>query len=49
MAKIEITLTDDEKARLQSEAERNALKLATWAKRQLLLEVMRGREAEAGE
>jgi hypothetical protein len=40
MAKIEITVTDDEKARLQSAADRSALRLATWAKAKLLLAAM---------
>jgi len=41
MAKIEITLTDDEKRKLQAVADNSALRLATWAKAQLLLAVMR--------
>lgn len=40
MAKIEVTLTDEEKARLQAAADRSALKLATWAKARLLLAAM---------
>lgn len=48
MAKVEITLTDQEKAQLQSAADASALKLATWAKARLLLasiEVMKKGEA----
>jgi hypothetical protein len=37
MAKVEITLTDQEKAHLQRAADASALKLATWAKARLLL------------
>jgi hypothetical protein len=40
MAKIEITLTDAEKDRLQRAADAQALKLATWAKARLLLAAM---------
>lgn len=40
MAKIEITVTDEEKARLQAAADRSALKLATWARAHLLLASM---------
>lgn len=42
MAKIEITLSDQDKARLQAVADRNALKLATWCKAHLLLVAMKG-------
>ena len=38
MAKIEITVTDEEKARLQAAADRSALKLATWARALMLTE-----------
>ena len=48
MAKIEITLSADEKARLQREADKSALKLATWAKAQLLLLAMGARKEGAG-
>lgn len=41
MPKIEITLTSDEKATLQSAADKSALRLATWAKALLILEAMR--------
>lgn len=42
MAKIEITVTEAEKAKLQEAANRNALRLATWAKAHLLLAAMKG-------
>jgi hypothetical protein len=41
MAKIEITLSDAEKAQMQRAADACALKLATWAKARLLLASMR--------
>jgi hypothetical protein len=41
MAKIDITLTDDEKRKLQAVADNSALQLAMWVKVQLLLAVMR--------
>lgn len=44
MAKIELTLSDDEKAQLQAAADRNALRLATWAKAHLLLAAMKLQE-----
>ncbi|MDZ7824711.1 MAG: hypothetical protein U5K75_12215 [Ahrensia sp.] len=37
MAKIELTLTDDQKQKLQNAADKRALKLATWCKAHLLL------------
>ena len=37
MPKVELTLTDDEKRRLQEAANRAELKLATWCKAHLLL------------
>lgn len=48
MAKIEITLTDEEKAQLQRAADASALRLATWAKARLLLaaiNVLKGGDA----
>jgi hypothetical protein len=48
MAKIEITLTDAEKERLQEAADRSALKLATWAKAKLLLASMARHTGGAG-
>lgn len=39
---IEITVTEAEKAKLQEAANRNALRLATWAKAHLLLAAMKG-------
>lgn len=44
MAKIEITLTEAEKAQLQGAADRSALRLATWAKAKLLLAAMASAE-----
>ena len=44
MAKVELTMTDKEKAQLQSAADASALKLATWAKAQLLLAAMGARK-----
>jgi len=40
MPKIEITVTEAEKSKLQSAADRRALRLATWAKAHLLLAAM---------
>ena len=37
MPKVELTLTDDEKRRLQEAANRAELRLATWCKAHLLL------------
>jgi hypothetical protein len=37
MARLELTMTDDEKARLEAAAKASQLRLGTWAKAQLLL------------
>ena len=40
MPKIELTMTDEEKRKLQAAADKRALKLATWCKAHLLLAAM---------
>jgi hypothetical protein len=40
MAKIEISLTEDEKRKLKAAADKSQLRLATWAKARLLLAAM---------
>ncbi len=40
MPKIEITVSDAEKAKLQAAADKSALRLATWAKAQLLVKAV---------
>ena len=48
MPKIELRMTDADKAMLQAAADASQLKLATWAKAQLMLAAM-GAKRRAGE
>jgi len=48
MPKIELRMTDADKAMLQAAADANQLKLATWAKAQLMLAAM-GAKRHTGE
>ena len=43
MPKVELTLSEEEKRKLQAAADKRALKLATWCKAHLLLAAMEGR------
>lgn len=47
MPKIELTVTDEQKAQMQRAADRVALRLATWAKARLMLDAME--KAKGGE
>jgi len=41
MPKIELRMTDADKARMQAAADASQLRLATWAKAQLMMAVLR--------
>lgn len=46
MAKVEITMSEDEKRTMQDAADGAKLRLATWARAQLLLAAIRAKNSE---